>query len=190
MRASLCAGDARCQVSFPYLNGNCDPHNIPAAQPNKADAAARGLEKVMHTLWKATLSAIVCSSFAQAAVAQEAAPHAIFRTFNDLKWEKTPDGFQDIVILHVNPISKASELIIRAPKGFHVPRHSHSANETLTVLSGTFTVKHDGSDEKVALNPGSYSYMPAKMVHEAWAGEEGATFFVTVDSAWDLNFVE
>src|SRR3954453_6321260 len=131
MRASLCAGDAPCQVSFQYLNGNCDPHNIPAAQPNKADGAARGLEKVMNTLWKATLSAIVCSSFAQTVVAQEAAPHAIFRSFNDLKWEKTPDGFQDIVILHVNPISKASELIIRAPKGFHGPPHWHSANETL-----------------------------------------------------------
>jgi uncharacterized cupin superfamily protein len=43
------------------------------------------------------------------------------------------------------------ELIIHAPKNFHVPRHWHSANETLTIISGTFTMKHDGSDEKVAL---------------------------------------
>ena len=51
------------------------------------------------------------------------------------------------------------------------------APETLTIISGTFTMKHDGSDEKVALNTGSYSYMPARMIHEAWAGDEGATFF-------------
>jgi quercetin dioxygenase-like cupin family protein len=91
---------------------------------------------------------------------------------------------------HVNPVSKASELIIHAPKNFHVPRHWHSANETLTILSGTFTMKHDGSDEKAVLSSGSYSYMPAKMVHEAWAGEEGATFFITVDGPSDLNWVK
>jgi hypothetical protein len=51
-------------------------------------------------------------------------------------------------------------------------------------------MKHDGSDEKIALSAGSYSYMPAKMIHEAWTGEEGATFFITVDGAWDLNFVK
>jgi quercetin dioxygenase-like cupin family protein len=87
-------------------------------------------------------------------------------------------------------VSKASELIIRAPKNFHVPRHWHSANETITIISGTFTMKHDGTDEKVMLDKGSYSYMPANMIHEAWAGDEGATFLVTVDGPWDLHFVE
>jgi hypothetical protein len=64
----------------------------------------------------------------------------------------------------------------------------HSANETLTIISGSFPMKHDGSDETVTLNTGSYptSYMPAKMIHEAWAGDEGAMFFITVDGAWDL----
>jgi quercetin dioxygenase-like cupin family protein len=136
------------------------------------------------------ISAILGCLLAQQAAAQQAPSHATFQKFSDLKWEKTPDGQQEIAILHVNPVSKATELIIRAPKNFHVPRHWHSANETLTIISGTFTVKHDRSDEKVALDTGSYSYMPAKMVHEAWAGEEGATFFVTVDGAWDLNWVE
>ena len=51
-------------------------------------------------------------------------------------------------------------------------------------------MKHDGSDEKVALTPGSYSYMPAKMIHEAWTGDEGAMFFITVDGAWDLNWAK
>jgi quercetin dioxygenase-like cupin family protein len=136
------------------------------------------------------ISAILCCSFAQNAAAQHDPSHAVFLKFSDLKWEKTPDGLQDIAILHVNPVSKASELIIRAPKNFHVPRHWHSANETLTIISGTFTLKHDGSDEKVMLDKGSYSYMPANMVHEAWAGDEGATFLVTVDGPWDLHFVE
>ena len=141
-------------------------------------------------LGAAALSAMLCCVLAQKAAAQQAPPHPVFLKFSDLKWEKTSDGMQDVVILHTNPVSQATELMIRAPKNFHVPRHWHSANETLTILSGAFTMKHDGSDERVTLNPGSYSYMPAKMVHEAWAGEEGATFFITVDGAWDLNWAD
>ena len=148
-------------------------------------------EFMKKLLGSMAISALLCCSLTQkAAVAQQAPAHPVFEKFSDLKWERTPDGLQEIVILHVNPVSKATELIIRAPKNFHVPRHWHSANETLTIISGTFTMKHDGSDEKVALNTGSYSYMPANMVHEAWAGDEGAMFFITVDGAWDLNWAK
>ena len=144
------------------------------------------MKKLVCTM---AISAILCCSLAQNAIAQHDPSHALFLKFSDLKWEKTPDGLQDITILHVNPVSKATELIIRAPKGFHVPRHWHSANETITIFRGTFTMKHDGSDEKVVLNTGSYSYMPAKMVHEAWL-PAGSLTFITVDGAWDVNWVE
>jgi quercetin dioxygenase-like cupin family protein len=147
-------------------------------------------ETMKNLLCASALSAILCCPIAREAAAQQTPPHAVFQKFSDLKWERTPDGLQEIVILHVNPVSKVTELIIRAPKNFHVPRHWHSANETLTIISGIFTMKHDGSDEKIALNTGSYSYMPAKMIHEAWTGDEGAMFFITVDGAWDLNFVK
>jgi quercetin dioxygenase-like cupin family protein len=149
------------------------------------------MEEIMkNLLYTTAIAATLCCPLAQEAAAQQPSPHAVFQKFSDLKWERTPDGLQEIVILHVNPVSKATDLIIRAPKNFHVPRHWHSANETLTIISGIFTMKHDGSDEKIALNTGSYSYMPAKMIHEAWTGDEGAMFIVTVDGAWDLNFVK
>ena len=60
----------------------------------------------MDTLCRVTLSTLLCCSLAQKAAAQETGSHAVFRKFSDLKWEKTPDGVQDIVILHVNPIRK------------------------------------------------------------------------------------
>jgi quercetin dioxygenase-like cupin family protein len=145
------------------------------------------MKKLLSTI---AISTLLCSAFLQTAATQPARAHASFLKFSDLKWERTPDGLQEIVILHVNPVSKVTELMIRAPKNFHVPRHWHTANETLTIINGTFTMKHDGSDEKVALNAGSYSYMPGKMIHEAWTGDDGAMFFITVDSAWDLNFVK
>ena len=92
--------------------------------------------------------------------------------------------------MHVNPNTKATELLIRTPKDFHVPKHWHTANETLTVIRGTFVMAHEGSDKRVELNVGSYAYMPAKMVHEGWTKGEGAMYLVTVDGAWDINWVE
>ena len=29
--------------------------------------------------------------------------------------------------------------------------------------------------------------MPARMIHEAWTKDEGATYFITVDGKWDVR---
>jgi Cupin domain len=78
-------------------------------------------------------------------------------------------------------------LVIRGPGNLHVPRHWHSSNESITVLKGTFVVAHDGSEDKISLRAGGFAYMPAKMIHEAWTGDEGATYFITVDGKWDIT---
>jgi hypothetical protein len=37
---------------------------------------------------------------------------------------------------------------------------------------------------------GSFGYMPAKMVHEAWTKEDGAMYFITVDGLFEINWVK
>jgi hypothetical protein len=81
-------------------------------------------------------------------------------------------------------------MLIQTPKNYHVGRHWHSANETITVIRCTFVIGHDGSDERMELIPGYYAYMPAKMIHDAWTKEDGAMFLVTVDGAGDINRVK
>lgn len=113
--------------------------------------------------------------------------------FEDVKWEKIfpdwPEGSPEIAFLRVDPKTKATQLMIRAPKHFHVPRHWHTANETHTVLSGTFIVECEGKREE--LGPGSFNYTPGKMIHQAWTKpDEGAVLFITVDQGWDLNWVD
>ena len=49
---------------------------------------------------------------------------------------------------------------------------------------------NDGSDERADLTPGFFAYMPAKMIHDAWTKDEGATFFITVDGPFDINWVK
>ena len=43
--------------------------------------------------------------------------------------------------------------------------------------------------EKVEQGPGSFNYLPAKMVHEAWTSA-GSVVFITVDRPWDVNWVD
>lgn len=118
--------------------------------------------------------------------------HPMNVRFQDLKWEKIVpelgDKSSDIAILRVDPKTKATHLMIRVPKNFHVPKHWHTANETHTVVKGAFIMECEGKRE--TLEQGSWNYLPSKMAHEAWTKpDEGALLFITVDSAWDLNWI-
>ena len=119
---------------------------------------------------------------------------AAYMKFDNLKWQKLVPaegaGSPDVTFLHVDPKSGATQLMIRTPKNYHAPRHWHTANEAHTVISGTFIMQDDGGQRQV-LGPGSFNYMPSKMVHQAWTPpNEGCLVFVTVDGPWDLNLME
>lgn len=123
--------------------------------------------------------------------AKAAAP--AFVKYHAVRWErifpKLGARSPEISILRVDPSSHATQLLLRVPRDFHVSKHWHSANETHTIVSGTFVM--DSAGKRVELGPGSFNFMPAKMVHEAWTKpNEGTVLFITVDGAWDVNFVE
>jgi quercetin dioxygenase-like cupin family protein len=115
----------------------------------------------------------------------------IFADFKDLKWDRIlPDlgeASPEICVLHVDPKTKATKLMIRTPKGIHIRKHWHSANETHTIIKGIARFECDG--KRSDLGPGSFNYMLAKIVHEAWLPADSLTF-ITVDGAWDVNWVQ
>ena len=92
-----------------------------------------------------------------------------------------------VSILRVDPKTQATQLLIRIPKQMHVPMHWHSANETHTVIKGTFVFEHEG--QRHELGPGGFNYLPARMHHQAWASDD-ALVFITVDSGWDVNWLQ
>jgi mannose-6-phosphate isomerase-like protein (cupin superfamily) len=110
--------------------------------------------------------------------------------YQDLQWQTiVPELGADspqISILRVDPMTQATQLLIRVPRQMHVPMHWHGANETHTVIRGNWTFEHEGTREQ--LGPGGFNYIPAKMHHQAWASDD-ALVFITVDSAWDVNWV-
>ena len=111
--------------------------------------------------------------------------------YEDAQWEKIVPGLGDdspeIAILRVDPTTGATQLLIRNRRAMHVPRHWHSANETHTVLRGTMVFECDGQRDE--LGPGSFNYITAKMIHQAWLPADGLVF-ITVDAPWDINWVE
>src|SRR5215211_7314080 len=133
------------------------------------------------------------------AFAQTSQPHpgrhndAIYLKSQDMKWDRIipelGENSPEIAILHVDQTTQATKLMIRVPKDFHVPKHWHTVNETHTIVSGTFIMEHiDG--QRHELGPGSFNYVPARAVHQAWTKPDvGTVLFITVDGAWDVNWV-
>jgi quercetin dioxygenase-like cupin family protein len=106
----------------------------------------------------------------------------------EVKWQNFAEGDPtEFAILHESPGTGATQLLIRARERY-VPRHWHTGAETHTVLAGTFTMRCRG--ERVTLDTGSYTYLPPKLVHNAWVGPEGTTLFITTTAKWDINWVE
>ena len=109
----------------------------------------------------------------------------------EMKWQRIlPELGTDspeITILRVDPKTQATQLMIRNQKAFAVPKHWHTANETHTILHGTFVFEHGGKRE--TLGPGSFNYIPSRMVHQAQL-PPGGLVFITVDGAWDINWVD
>ena len=120
----------------------------------------------------------------QSSISPVSAAPPMFIELKDAKWSG------DWAILRVDPVTKATQLLIRLEKNDRVPRHWHTANETITVISGTFIMECEGGKREVG-KQGSFFYIPHKMIHQAWtAPDEGALLFITVDGAWDSNWVD
>jgi mannose-6-phosphate isomerase-like protein (cupin superfamily) len=137
------------------------------------------------------LASAVVASAAFAGTPTQAADEPVFREMANAQWQKMlPDlgeASPEIAILHEDAKTHATQLLIRTPKALHVRKHFHSANETHTMVVGDATFECAGT--KVKLTPGGFSYMPARMVHEAWTSP-GSVVFITVDGAWDINWIE
>ena len=129
------------------------------------------------------------SSLGQAPAGDQASYLSV--KFGDLKWQRMfPEWGEDspeIAILRMDPKTQATQLFIHNPRKMHVPRHWHSASETHTILRGTMVFECDGKRDE--LGPSSFNYIPSKMIHQAWLPDDGLVF-ITVDSAWDINWVD
>jgi mannose-6-phosphate isomerase-like protein (cupin superfamily) len=150
--------------------------------------------KPIHLFALAAISCFTINRVDAEPAAPTAAEHSTlpeFKNLSDLKWDKIlPDlgeNSPEICVLHVDPKTHATSLLVRTSKAIHIRKHWHTANESHTMITGTAVLACDS--KKGELAPGGFNFMPAKMVHEAWLPANSLTF-ITVDAAWDINWVE
>ena len=78
-----------------------------------------------------------------------------------------------------------SRFFLKYPVGFVTPKHHHTTDHSVTVVSGTITLTVDGKDHR--LGPGSYFELNNKAPHVAKVeGNEEAVFFIQAKGPWDV----
>ncbi|HYF01478.1 MAG TPA: cupin domain-containing protein [Planctomycetota bacterium] len=91
-----------------------------------------------------------------------------------------------------DPAKGPSVLLMKFPKGMTIPPHTHTSDETVTVVSGRAVL---GQGESVDLSkgtevgPGSYAFIPGKAPHWAVA-QEDFVITVTLNRPADFHLCE
>ena len=114
----------------------------------------------------------------------------VVRSPESLEYEAIPDmpACATAAILHGNPVLGPAAVILRLASGCRVPRHWHTANETLVVISGQGSITmQDGPPLKFV--PGAYGYLPAHHVHQAVCTRT-CLLFNSADARFDIHYVD
>jgi quercetin dioxygenase-like cupin family protein len=122
------------------------------------------------------LAASIWGALAGPAFAQGTSDKEVFINQKDIKWGDAPPSLPKgakLAVLQGDP-GKAGPFVIRLmlPPGYKLPPHSHSQDESLTVISGTF---YFGTGDKIeiskahALNAGGFHALSGGDHHYAFA---------------------
>jgi hypothetical protein len=98
----------------------------------------------------ATMLGLSVISSLAGAITSTHSEQPLFQDLSQAQWKKMlpdlGDASPEIAILHVDPKTEATQLLIRTPKALHVRQHWHSANETHTMISGKATFACGGTE--------------------------------------------
>lgn len=109
----------------------------------------------------------------------------------DIEWKVSgtlPQGIatHDYGLLYEDPATHGITTLVRFSKGYELPPHAHTHDETLVVLKGKLTVTIDGKE--TTLGPGGYAVIPAGLVHAfKTAGWSGCELVVTFAGPMDFK---
>lgn len=94
-----------------------------------------------------------------------------------------------LAVVHHDPRTGATAMLIWTPPGFHVPRHWHSGAEKHMLVRGAFIMECEG--QRVTMTPGTFNFLPARTIHQAWTPPDSDCLLYTdVDTLWDVNWLD
>jgi mannose-6-phosphate isomerase-like protein (cupin superfamily) len=132
-----------------------------------------------------TIMAVSVALIAAASVLAIGAGKSVVVAKANLKWRGL--GIPGVAAAPVSGDMKKgpSRFFLKYPAGFVTPKHHHTADHYVTVVSGTLTLTVDGKQHR--LGPGSYFALTQKAPHTAKVeGNKEAVFFIQADGPWDV----
>ncbi|MEQ1920149.1 MAG: cupin domain-containing protein [Elusimicrobiota bacterium] len=129
----------------------------------------------------------VVAVLASWALAQSAAAPVV-KPASKIDWKASgslPPG-AEYHLIYEDPKTHAVQTLVRFPKGYGLPEHSHSADETILVLKGKLVIEFAGKSE--TLTSGGYAVFPAGTVFSLKAaGFGGADFLAAFNGPFDMK---
>ena len=178
-----------CQVRFTAPDGKTTVLDFKGGETVFRPAESHAVENIGST------EAHVLNIELKHAPAAVAQAHRVMQT-SDLQWEPGPEALPpggQAVVLSGNPAQPGPFIMrFKAPAGYKIPPHWHSATEEITVLSGSLNLgMGDTLDQSTsqALGPGGFASMPAGMHHFAWT-REPTTIQVSGLGSFDIHYLD
>lgn len=102
---------------------------------------------------------------------------------SSLKWKDMGDGVTAATVsgdMQKGP----SRFFLKYPPGLVTPKHHHTADHYVTIVSGMVTITAAGKEHR--LGPGDYLSSTGKASHIAKVeGKDSVVFFIQADGPWD-----
>lgn len=89
-------------------------------------------------------------------------------------------------LMYEDPVTHGVQTLVRMPKGYSLPPHSHSHDEVIYLVKGKLTLGFDGKE--TTLSAGGYAVLPAGTVFTMKAaGFGGAEFTASFNGPFDVK---
>ncbi len=137
---------------------------------------------------KRAIPLAVIAVLASWALAQNAAAPVV-KTASSVDWKASgslPPG-AEYHLIYEDPKTHAVQILVRFPKGYGLPAHSHSADETILVLKGKLILEIGG--KRQTLTAGGYATLPAGTSFSLRAAGLGAAeFLAAFNGPFDMKY--
>ena len=119
------------------------------------------------------------------------APAPVVKSAADIDWHASgslPPG-AEYHLIYEDQKSHAVQTIARMPKGYELPLHRHSYDETIVMLKGRLVLNFGGKAQTVGV--GGYAVIPAETPFTMKAeGFGGAQFIAAFNGPFDAKLAE
>jgi quercetin dioxygenase-like cupin family protein len=119
----------------------------------------------------------------------QSASGPVVKGAGDIDWKASgslPPG-AEYHLIYEDPKTHAVQTLVRMPKGYSLPKHAHTADETMLVLKGKLVLIFEDKKE-LSVGTGGYAVIPAGTSFELKVpGFGGATFLAAFNGPYDAK---